>query len=105
MGRWLFLSQRSTMKLRTSRGPSRPKPMKNASGQLCLRNKNEKAPVNSGFHFLREPARTGLSQGQIVRNQLEKAKTTKVDKPFMRLAGIMRGPKDLSQRKGYSTKS
>jgi hypothetical protein len=50
-------------------------------------------------------ARTGLSQGQIVRNQLEKAKTTKVDKPFMRLAGIMRGPKDLSQRKGYSTKS
>jgi predicted transcriptional regulator len=50
-------------------------------------------------------ARTGLSQGQIVRNQLEKAKTTKTDKPFMRLAGIMRGPKDLSQRKGYSTKA
>jgi hypothetical protein len=56
--------------------------------------------------WLEETAsRTGLSQGQIVRNQLEKAKTTKTDKPFMRLAGIMRGPKDLSQRKGYSTKA
>jgi hypothetical protein len=50
-------------------------------------------------------SRTGLSQGQIVREQLEKAKTAKTDKPFMRLAGIMRGPKDLSQRKGYSTKA
>jgi hypothetical protein len=51
-------------------------------------------------------SRTGLSQGQIVREQLEKAKTTKVDKPFMRLAGSIRGlPRDLSQRKGYSTKA
>jgi hypothetical protein len=56
--------------------------------------------------WLEETAsRTGLSQGQIVRNQLEKAKTAKTDKPFMRLAGIMRGPRDLSQRKGYSTKA
>jgi len=56
--------------------------------------------------WLEETAsRTGMSQGQIVRNQLEKAKTAKTDKPFMRLAGIMRGPKDLSQRKGYSTKA
>jgi hypothetical protein len=50
-------------------------------------------------------ARTGLSQGQIIRDQLEKAKTAKAGKPFMRLAGIMRGPRDLSQRKGYSIKS
>jgi hypothetical protein len=51
-------------------------------------------------------SRTGLSQGQIVREQLEKAKTTKTDKPFMRLAGSIRGlPRDLSQRKGYSTKA
>lgn len=56
--------------------------------------------------WLEETAsRTGMSQGQIVRNQLEKAKTEKTGKPFMRLAGIMRGPKDLSQRKGYSTKA
>jgi hypothetical protein len=50
-------------------------------------------------------ARIGVSQGQLVREQLEKAKSAKADKPFMRLAGIMNGPKDLSQRKGYSTKS
>jgi hypothetical protein len=48
-------------------------------------------------------ARIGVSQGQIVREQLEKAKSTKTDKPFMRLAGSIRGlPRDLSQRKGYS---
>ncbi len=56
--------------------------------------------------WLEETAeRTGMSQGQIVRSQLEKAKTNKADKPFMRLAGIMRGPRDLSQRKGYSPKA
>lgn len=48
-------------------------------------------------------ARTGVPQGRIVREQLEKARTAKGSKTFMRLAGIMRGPKDLSQRKGYST--
>jgi len=48
-------------------------------------------------------ARTGISQGQIVREQLEKARRAKADKPFMRLAGIMRGlPRDLSKRKGFS---
>jgi hypothetical protein len=48
-------------------------------------------------------AKTGLSQGQIIREQLEKAKKTNGGKPFMRLAGVMRGlPPDLSQRKGYS---
>jgi predicted DNA-binding protein len=50
-------------------------------------------------------ARTGLSQGEIVRNQLERAKTEREEKPFMRWAGVMRGPKDLSQRKGYSTRA
>ncbi|MGD0208493.1 MAG: hypothetical protein ABSC89_12895 [Verrucomicrobiota bacterium] len=54
--------------------------------------------------WLEETAsRTGLSQGQIVRDQLEKAKSAKAEKPFMRLAGSLRGlPRDLSQRKGYS---
>ena len=47
-------------------------------------------------------SRTGLSQGQIVREQLEKAKTTKTDKPFMRWAGVINGPKNLSSRKGFS---
>lgn len=53
--------------------------------------------------WLEETAsRTGIPQSRIVREQLEKAKTATEDKPYMRLAGIMRGPRDLSQRKGYS---
>lgn len=54
--------------------------------------------------WLEETAsRTGLSQGQIVRDQLEKAKSARAEKPFMRLAGSLRGlPRDLSRRKGYS---
>jgi hypothetical protein len=49
-------------------------------------------------------ARTGISQGQIVRSQLEKAKASSGDKPFMRWAGVMNGPKNLSSRKGFSDK-
>jgi predicted DNA-binding protein len=53
--------------------------------------------------WLEETAsRTGISQGQIVRNQLEKAKDAKNDKPFMRWAGVINGPKNLSSRKGFS---
>jgi hypothetical protein len=54
--------------------------------------------------WLEETAsRTGLSQSQIIRNQLEKAKTAKEEKPFMPLAGSIKGlPPNLSQRKGYS---
>ncbi|PYI84807.1 MAG: hypothetical protein DME26_12695 [Verrucomicrobia bacterium] len=46
--------------------------------------------------------RAGVPQGQIVREQLERAKTNSGNRPFMRLAGSVRGPKDLSQRKGFS---
>ena len=49
----------------------------------------------------RTAARTGRSQGQIVRDQLEKARTGEA-RPFMRLAGTVRGPKDLSARRGLS---
>ena len=56
--------------------------------------------------WLEETAsKTGLSQGQIVRQQLERAKTAKPNQPFMRLAGSIRGlPRDLSKRKGFSRK-
>lgn len=47
-------------------------------------------------------AGTGRSQGQIVREQLEKARSGTADRPFMRLAGSVAGPKDLSRRKGFS---
>jgi len=54
--------------------------------------------------WLEEHARkTGLSQGEIVRGQLEKARAERPERPFMRLAGSVRGlPRDLSKRKGYS---
>jgi len=49
-------------------------------------------------------ARTSLSQGKLVRDQLERAR--REDSPtFMRLAGcIDGGPPDVSTRKGFSTK-
>ncbi|HEV2210164.1 MAG TPA: hypothetical protein VG167_15400 [Verrucomicrobiae bacterium] len=49
-------------------------------------------------------ASTGISQGQLVRDQLEKAKSAASAQSFLRLAGALRGPKDLSRRKGYSAK-
>jgi len=47
--------------------------------------------------------RTGVPQGKLVRDQLEKAKASVGSRPYMRLAGSLRGlPRDLSQRKGFS---
>jgi hypothetical protein len=46
---------------------------------------------------------TGMPQGRIVRNQLEKARGSQ-DRPFLRLAGLVEGPADLSRRKGFSRK-
>ena len=45
--------------------------------------------------------KTGESQGKIVRDQLERAKASS-RQSFMRLAGTVRGVKDLSRRKGFS---
>jgi hypothetical protein len=50
----------------------------------------------------RTAAATGRSQGEIVRDQLELARAGKASKPFMRLAGSVRGVRDLSSRKGFS---
>jgi predicted DNA-binding protein len=47
-------------------------------------------------------ARTGLSQGRIIRDELERARASAADQPFMRLAGAVRGPRNLSSRKGFS---
>jgi hypothetical protein len=49
-----------------------------------------------------ESARTGMSQGQLIRIQLEKARASEDSKRFMRLAGSVRGPKGLSSRKGFA---
>ena len=47
-------------------------------------------------------AKTGVSQGKIVRDQLERARASSSRQSFMRLAGSVRGPRDLSSRKGFS---
>jgi hypothetical protein len=47
-------------------------------------------------------ARTGVAQGQIVREQLQQAKAARPNRPFMKLAGAVRGPRTLSRRKGFS---
>lgn len=49
-----------------------------------------------------QAATTGVPQGKIVRDQIEKAKATSARQSFRRLAGTVRGPKDLSSRKGFS---
>jgi hypothetical protein len=46
--------------------------------------------------------KTGLSQGQIVRQQLDKARCSADSQPFMALAGAIDGPKNLSKRKGFA---
>jgi hypothetical protein len=51
----------------------------------------------------RAAAKSGLSHGQIVRDQLRKAMCAGPEgKSYMRLAGSVSGPKNLSQRKGFS---
>ena len=47
-------------------------------------------------------ARTGVPQGRIVREQLEKARASGNTPSFMRLAGSVKGPRGLSRRKGFS---
>lgn len=47
-------------------------------------------------------AETGVSQGKLVRDQLERAKAAASRQAFMRLAGAVRGARDLSGRKGFS---
>jgi hypothetical protein len=47
--------------------------------------------------------KAGVSQGRIIREQLEKARVAE-ERPFLRLAGRISGPPDLSTRKGFSKK-
>jgi hypothetical protein len=48
--------------------------------------------------------KTGMSQGQIIRDQLERSKSATSARSFLRLAGAVRGARDLSSRKGFSRK-
>jgi predicted transcriptional regulator len=54
--------------------------------------------------WLDETARkTGVPKGRIVRDQLEKARQSE-GQPFLRHAGAVAGPANLSTRKGFSGK-
>jgi hypothetical protein len=53
--------------------------------------------------WLRETARrTGVPAGRIVRDQLERARGQNGNQPFLRHAGKLSGPADLSSRKGFA---
>jgi len=45
---------------------------------------------------------TGRSQGSLVKEALQKIRQAEQSKPFMKLAGSVDGPEDLSRRKGFS---
>lgn len=47
-------------------------------------------------------ARSGVSQGKLIRDQLEKARASGEAQGFLRLAGAVNGPEDLSRRKGFA---
>lgn len=50
-------------------------------------------------------AQLGVSQGQFIRSHLEQARAAdRSGRKFMRLAGTVRGARDLSTRKGFSIK-
>lgn len=49
-----------------------------------------------------ESRRTGIPIGRLVREQIEKARAGRGSRSFMRHAGVLAGPRDLSSRKGFS---
>jgi hypothetical protein len=46
--------------------------------------------------------KTGVPVGRIVREQLQRARSEQDRRPYMRLAGKIKGPRNLSTRKGFS---
>ena len=49
--------------------------------------------------------KSGVSQGRIIRQELERAMNEQPGRPFLKLAGAVDGAKDLSSRKGFSSAS
>jgi len=57
------------------------------------------------LEWLKETSRrTGIPVGRLVRDKLEAAKEKSGKQRFMRHAGTIAGPPELSSRKGYSRK-
>ena len=52
--------------------------------------------------WLEETARSrGVSKGRIVKEQLQQGRKKNAEPTFMRLAGSIAGPRNLSSRKGF----
>ncbi|PYV85112.1 MAG: hypothetical protein DMG93_02455 [Acidobacteria bacterium] len=49
-----------------------------------------------------ESRRTGIPVGRLIREQLDRARKEQSEPSFMRHAGKISGPRDLSSRKGFS---
>jgi hypothetical protein len=47
-------------------------------------------------------AKSGVSQGRIIRDHLERSRSGGPARGFMKLAGAVAGPRGLSKRKGFS---
>lgn len=45
---------------------------------------------------------TGVPVSRLVREQLQRARSEQDQRPYMRLAGRIKGSRDLSTRKGFS---
>ncbi len=64
-----------------------------------------RVPEDLGQWLTEISQRTGIPVGQLVREQIERARREDRDRnqrPFLRYAGALRGPKHLSSGKGFS---
>jgi Ribbon-helix-helix protein, copG family len=59
-------------------------------------------PEEMAEWLARKSRDTGIPVGQLIREQLEKARAQQNEPVFMRHAGKIHGPRDLSSRKGFS---
>jgi hypothetical protein len=59
-------------------------------------------PKELGRWLEQESRATGLPKGQIVREQLESARTARARQPFLDLAGSVERTPDLSRKRGFS---
>lgn len=60
-------------------------------------------PSDLGEWLAATARKAGVPKGRIIREELERARGSE-QRPFLRLAGAIAGPADLSARKGFSRK-
>jgi hypothetical protein len=58
-------------------------------------------PEKLGKWLEEEARKLGIPKSEIVREQLELSRTRTVRRPFLDLAGSVKGPRNLSSKRGY----